>query len=242
MARIMSTRITSHMDITMSEMAKWAAKLAYWFSPSFPVGAFAYSHGLEQAIADGAVRDRESVLAWIDYVVTHGSGWSDAVLFFAAFSAKDGDELHQINELALALCASKERYVETSELGFAFAKALAHSDVSVEGLPVGGAAEEAAIAYPVIAGAAAGLVGAEREAAIHLFMQGFTSNLVAVAQRLVPLGQADAVRVMDALSERLHQIAGRVAAATLDDLGAAGFGADLAAMKHEQLQPRIFRT
>ena len=29
------------------------AKLQIWLSPSFPVGAFAYSHGLEKAVENG---------------------------------------------------------------------------------------------------------------------------------------------------------------------------------------------
>ncbi len=30
-------------------------RLLAWLSPSFPIGAFSYSHGLEAAVADGAV-------------------------------------------------------------------------------------------------------------------------------------------------------------------------------------------
>ncbi|HBR43037.1 MAG TPA: urease accessory protein UreF, partial [Sulfitobacter pontiacus] len=29
--------------------------LAQWLSPSFPIGAFSYSHGLEMAVQDGTI-------------------------------------------------------------------------------------------------------------------------------------------------------------------------------------------
>ena len=36
-------------------------RLLTWLSPSFPVGAYSYSHGLEYAVEAGLVRDRESL-------------------------------------------------------------------------------------------------------------------------------------------------------------------------------------
>ena len=38
--------------------------LTLWLSPAFPVGAFAYSHGLEWAAEAGDVRDEATLVAW----------------------------------------------------------------------------------------------------------------------------------------------------------------------------------
>ena len=65
-----------------------ASRLLLWFSPSFPTGAFGYSHGLEWAVEAGDVTDQESLAEWIAAILEHGGGWSDAVVACppAAFS------------------------------------------------------------------------------------------------------------------------------------------------------------
>ena len=55
--------------------------LLNWMSPTFPIGSFAYSHGLEQAIADGRLKTGEDVQSWIADLLRSGSGWNDAVFF-----------------------------------------------------------------------------------------------------------------------------------------------------------------
>ena len=53
--------------------------LMQWLSPAFPVGSYAYSQGLEQAITDGHVHDAASLTDWITAVLTHGSARIDAI-------------------------------------------------------------------------------------------------------------------------------------------------------------------
>jgi urease accessory protein len=93
--------------------------LLNWMSPAFPTGAFAYSHGLEWAIDAGQVTDAGALKGWISDLVTRGSGWNDAVLFARCFE----DEPAELNVLALALATSKERFLETTQLGRSFGTA-----------------------------------------------------------------------------------------------------------------------
>ena len=97
-------------------------QLLAFMSPAFPIGSFAYSHGLEWAIDNRAVTSTDGVREWIESLLAHGSGWNDAVLFAAAFDANHVAR-QEIDELALALVASRERALETSDLGQSFAKA-----------------------------------------------------------------------------------------------------------------------
>ena len=103
--------------------------LLAFMSPAFPVGSFAYSHGLERAIDDGVVKSADEVRDWIEALLTYGSGWNDAVLFSTAYDASDEVRL-EIDELAMALAASRERALETSDLGQSFAKAVATMSAS----------------------------------------------------------------------------------------------------------------
>jgi len=90
--------------------------LLSWFSPSFPVGSFNFSHGLEAAIEYEFVYDKISLEEWIKHLIINGTGKTDSILLTNAYNGE------AVNELAFALCPSKERWIETSNLGKAFCK------------------------------------------------------------------------------------------------------------------------
>lgn len=204
--------------------------LLNWMSPTFPIGSFAYSHGLEQAIADGRLRDAAAVEAWIADVLRHGGGWNDAVLFARCWDC----DVEELNALALALAGSRERYLETTRLGRAFAIAAAVWTMSDP--------RQAEIAYPVSAGSTCKDSNIPQEQALLAFVQGFCSAWASVAVRLVPLGQTRGLEVLRNLAPVIQSVAHDAAAASLDDIGGCCIAADIAAMQHETLEPRIFRT
>jgi urease accessory protein UreF len=88
-------------------------QLMQWLSPAYPVGSFAYSHGLERAVHDGWVRDGVSLQPWLEDILTDGAGFSDACLLFSAANAPDAQNLRDIDTLAQSLSPSKERLAET---------------------------------------------------------------------------------------------------------------------------------
>lgn len=201
--------------------------LLNWMSPTFPIGSFAYSHGLEQAIADGRINTQTDVEAWIADLLRSGSGWNDALLFAQCWQSNP-------NALALALAGSAERYTETTQLGRNFNIAASvwtrEEQKCVE------------MAYPVAAGLACVRMGLTQDQALAAFLQGFCSALVSVVVRLVPPGQTAGLKVLCNLASLISATAQRATHATLDDLGTNCTAADIAAMNHEALEPRIFRT
>ena len=206
--------------------------LAQWFSPSFPVGGFAYSHGLEWAIECGDVACTDSARAWIETTLRHGAGWNDCILMSAAFHAKDTQELAKIDATCRALAASRERLQESDLQGSAFCTASSQiAPLEITGL-----------SYPVAAGRAAALVGLPLDLTAQLYLQSFLSNLAAVAMRLVPLGQTQGQRAISDLNSCCIKIAQQAISADLRDLSASAFLTDIAAMRHETQYSRIFRT
>lgn len=208
-------------------------RLLTWLSPAFPVGAFGYSHGLETAIRNGEVHDAESLSAWIAALLEYGGAWSDAVLLKAAWTAataEDAAGLDDISELAEALAPSLERRRETLSQGKAFLEA-----VSAWNPP-----PLAEAAYPVALGATAGAAGVPLEPALTAWLHAFASNLVSVAVRAIPLGQSDAVAVVAGLEHAILRTAARAAASSLDDLGTCAIRSDIASMRHETLDGRLF--
>ena len=154
--------------------------LLAFMSPAFPVGGFAYSHGLERAIDDGVVASADEVREWIESLLVHGSGWNDAVLFAQAYDA-DAAARSEIDELVLALAASRERALETSDLGQSFANAVASFSAS-EAMNFK--------TYPVAVAAACQKTCIDKRTGLLGYLQAFSNNLIAVAVRLVPLGRA----------------------------------------------------
>lgn len=217
-------------------------QLFAWLSPAFPVGAFAYSHGLESAVDEGQVQDAASVEAWLGDLLRHGSARQDAVLAAEAWRrapAGDAGALAELNDLALALAPSRERRLETGGTGRAFADAIRASwpEAHCPALPRG---ED--VAYPVAFGAAAGTAGLPLRASLEALALGVVGNLVSAAVRLGPIGQTDGQRVTAALLPEARRLGAFAAASTLDDLGACALRSDVAALRHETLYSRLFRS
>jgi len=214
------------------------ARLMTWLSPAFPVGAFAYSHGLERAIHDGLIRDRASLTDWLETLLDCGSAWNDAVLLGQAWrETAAGASLEAVAELAEAMAGTRERHLETTLQGGAFADAIAawRGEASSE-------SGEGRIAYPVAVGAAASRHGVALEPALTAYLHAFAANLVQACVRLVPLGQRDGVATLAALEPLVLRTARRAAGATLDDLGSCTILADIASMNHEIQYSRVFRS
>ncbi|MGL5363265.1 MAG: urease accessory protein UreF [Bosea sp. (in: a-proteobacteria)] len=218
--------------------------LMIWFSPSFPVGAFAYSHGLEWAQEAGDVTDAASLEAWLVDLVQHGALRNDAILLSATMAALeqgDATRLRDIAELALAMGTSSERRNETLTQGNAFMLA-ASASWACEALDELRRAWPGDLAYPVAVGAAAQGHGVARVDVLPAFCLGFIANLVSAAVRLGIVGQTDGQRVTAALLPEVTKLAAFAATATLDDLGGAAFRSDLAALRHETQYTRLFRS
>jgi urease accessory protein len=205
-------------------------RLLTWLSPGFPTGGYAYSHGLEWAVEAGDVRDVASLVAWCDDLLRHGTGWCDAILLRHAHRAADPAA---VMEVAAASCSCRERRLETIAQGEAFVAACAPW---VQGLP------ERGIAYPVAVGAAASRIGVDEDAAAAAYLHAVAANLVSAAVRLVPLGQMAGLAALSALEPVVLDVAAATRAATLDDIGSSTFRAEIAAMRHETQETRLFRT
>mgnify|MGYP006271541193 CR=1 FL=1 len=214
--------------IPMTETADLLA-LTQWLSPAYPVGAFAWSHGMEAAIAAGDIHDPATLADWLDALLRHGAGWSDAVLLAAAHRGEDAAALAA---LATALAPSRERRLETREQGAAFARTTA----ALEGGPPGPAP------YPVAVGTAARRLSAPTGTVVSLYLHAVASNLVSAAVRFVPLGQTEGQRVLAGLAPLIERLAREAAEAPVDALGGCAFRSDIAAMRHETLTTRIFRS
>jgi len=225
--------------LPLTEAAR-AGVLFAWFSPAFPTGGFAYSQGLETVVAEGRVRGERGLAGWLEDILQHGSGWSDAVLLSLAHRAvttADETALLYTAGLAAALAPSRERLAETLGQGEAFLTAVrtGWSHAVPAALPP-------RAAYPVAAGAASGGIGAPAASALIAYLTGAAANLIAVGVRLGLCGQSGGVRILSSLGPLIADLAPRARDAGEDDLGGCALGCDIAGMRHETLHTRLFLT
>lgn len=217
--------------------------LMVWLSPSFPVGAFAYSHGLEWAFETGDLTDAETLRDWLDALVSHGSLRNDLILFACAHrvSGEGGGGLPEIAELALALANSAERRLETVTQGNAFVAAAraAWPCGAIERLRADWPGD---VAYPVAVAVASAGHGLPLLASLEAYGLAFVANLVSASVRLGIVGQTDGQRITAALVPALHAAAAAAQTATLDDLGSGCLRSDIAALRHETQYSRLFRS
>lgn len=219
-------------------------RLLTWLSPAYPVGAYTYSHGLEMAVEDGAVRDRMTLAAYVGKVLEGGAGRVDGALLATAFRAAEARgeaALDDIADLAAAWRGTAETALETMAQGSAFLKVTnaAWPDARLIAFT---RRHSGNIAHPVAFGAAAAWHGVPLRPALFGFLSAFAANLVSAGVRLVPLGQTDGQIAIASLLPALEAATGAALAADFDTLGTAAPMLDLFSMRHETQYTRLFRS
>jgi urease accessory protein len=219
-------------------------RLMTWLSPSYPVGSFCYSHGLEWLVETGAIADVESLVSWLSDILLLGSGRNDAILLSHAHGAVlhgNAAALWEVADYAGAIAAGAERYRESNAQG----KAFTEITMATWGSPTLAefcASYSRAVPFPVAVGAAAADHHIALEPALHAYVHAFTANLASAAVRLVPLGHTDGQRALMRLEA---SVAGAVTLGATGDLSLisnAAILADMASMQHETQNTRLFRS
>jgi urease accessory protein len=204
--------------------------LVQWLSPAFPVGGFAYSHGMEAAIQAGDLRDAAAVAGWIGDVLAYGSPRGDSILL--AHALRPGADHAALADMARALAPTSERLRETEEMG----AALTRATDALQGTDL------CPLPFPVALGRAAARLALPPALVLAMALQAFAANLVTVAVRFVPLGQTEGQAVLAGLTPHILRIAQEGATAPLDAIASATLRGDIASAHHETLDVRMFRT
>jgi urease accessory protein len=215
-------------------------RLLSWLSPNFPIGAFAYSHGLEYAVESGRVTDKDDLADWIETVLLNGSGRVDGVLFREAYVVTEQEDwraLEDIADLGAAFQPTSEIALEARSQGDAFLTAARNAwpSPALDRLPDGAV-------YPVAVALACAAHGIDLHDGLHGYFHGVAANLVSAGVRLIPLGQTDGQRALAALEPIVAAAGAQAMTLPLDDIGSAAPLLDLQSMHHETQYSRLFRS
>lgn len=218
--------------------------LQTWFSPSFPVGAYTYSHGLENAFEFGLVTDVDQAVAWIGEIVSSGNGFADSVFAVEAHRAvenADKARLREVAEFAAAFTGTKELRLESEAQGLAFIETLQKVEPNA-GLNLLTEIWPGPYVYPVAIGSAAGSLGIDRHALATAYLHAFVSNLTSALVRIVPLGQTDGQRIIAQLGIRVEAAVVNALSTKIEDVATSTLMVDLTSMHHETQYTRLFRS
>ena len=201
--------------------------LQVWFSSSFPIGSYAYSHGLEALIDDKKITNKDNVKEFLDALLFYGTLRNDYIFMKSIYKGEE------INELILASATSKERKIEMIDMGNSFRKIMKDSwELS---LP-----ENTSFIYCL---AKAGLYfDIKFDDLIKFYLQSFISNLINVCVKHIPMSQKDGQSLNVIFINQIQNFLNQSDKLTIKDIGTTFFIGDIYAIKHEDLDSRIYLT
>ena len=220
-------------------------KLQSWLSPTFPNGAYSYSHGLEWAVEAGQVDGRGSLVDWLEADLCYGSGRNEAIFFSEAYRCTvEDDRLAKVAELAATSRGTAEFALESSQQAMACLVTLRRvwPDRLLDWLSDILLGLQMPPAQAVVVGIRAAQEGIPMSLALPTFLHGYFANLVNAGVRLIPLGQTDGQHAIAELESAILLASAKASNATIDDLGSAAIMADFASIAHETQYTRLFRS
>ena len=222
-------------------------RLMAWLSPSFPVGAYAYSHGAEYAVESGQITDRKSAESWVCFILEFGSARVEVDLFVSAYLAAEENDMSKyilVSAQADALKSTAELGLESRTQGQAFVNAVAGAWPDENFAQYISALKEQDVqpSYGTAVAAAAAFAGVGLQAALGTYLHAFGANITSAIVRLVPLGQTDGQKIIAALEPVIERSLVATFERDLDDMGSSAFAVDLMSMKHETQYSRLFRS
>jgi urease accessory protein len=219
------------------------ASLHLWqlISPALPIGAYAYSQGLEYATEAGWINDESSARQWISGVLSNNLSRLDIPVLaklYKAWQRQDQDTIQHWNAFLLAARESAELKSEDAYLGSSLRQLL----IDLE-LP-------AAAQWPTDEASSFGNIFALAAVHWHIplydasmgYLWAWTENQIAAAVKLVPLGQVSGQRILSHALELIPGLVDEGLSLSEEDIGALAPGLAIASALHETQYTRLFRS
>ena len=214
-------------NIKMNNIKDPLQILQIWFSSSFPVGSYAYSHGLEAIIDNKLINNKNDVEEFLNALLFNGTLRNEYIFIKSIYEGKE------INNLILSSASSKERQIEMVDMGNSFRKIMKQSwDFEL--------AENTAFTYCLTK--AAIHFNIKFDYLIKFYLQSFISNLINVCVKHIPISQKDGQKLNVICINKIQDFLQKSEELNLEDIGSTFFIGDLFSIKHENLETRIYLT
>jgi urease accessory protein len=210
-------------------------------SPALPVGGFAYSQGLEQAIEDRWVTDKEQAYAWIRDGLLLNLARQELPWWlhcYEAASQQQWDFLIDGNQQLSAMRETAELRLESVQMGYSMARLFAQWPLAQVLVDLKGVTWS----YPAAYASLAACTGVEKETALTAYLWSWVENQVLAAMKIVPLGQVEGQELLHRLKEDIPAACLVAQSIRITEAGSAAFGLALTSTRHETQYSRLFRS
>jgi urease accessory protein len=210
-------------------------------SPALPVGGFAYSQGLEQAIEDRWVADMDQAYVWIRDGLLLNLARQELPWWlhcYHAASHQQWDALLDGNQQLSAMRETAELRLESLQMGYSMAKLFAQWP-SAQALA---ALKDVTWSYPAAYAALAACTGVEKEMALAAYLWSWVENQVLAAIKTVPLGQIEGQQLLHRLKDDIAAACVVAQSTSTAEAGSAPFGLAMVSARHETQYSRLFRS
>lgn len=253
----METVIAITIHMTNPDPYAWI-RLWQLISPSLPIGAYAYSQGLEAAIEKNWVSNESETQNWIMGILQDSLGMLDApvlIRLYQAWQADDLNSLIQWNQFLLASRESNELYLEDQQMGRALWRLL--NDI----LPVSNAdlnndkqnidiinqykmlvKQIDTPGFAVIFSLATVVWRIPVQDTIRGFLWSWCENQVAAGIKLIPLGQTAGQKILSTLIPTINDAVSKAFELSDDEIGTLAPGFSIVCAQHEVQYSRLFRS
>jgi urease accessory protein len=205
----------------------------------FPVGAFAYSDGLETATSAGHVRDAATLEKWMHHFLKAVFVPCEGLALVKCMRALSGGDVRKVCEIDEELTAIRPAAeVRTASTGIGkrlFSLFAANFDnQSAIALPQGNAAAAYAAVFFYC--------GVEERKAALAYGFNRLTGIVSAALRLISMGQNQGQRLLTKTADLLPEAVERILSNVDEPLRSFSPILDIQQMNHQYLYSRLFRS
>ncbi|SDH22311.1 urease accessory protein [Vibrio xiamenensis] len=209
-------------------------------SPSLPIGAFAYSQGLEGAVELGLVNNEASLIKWLEPILTRAQANLDLPVLARCYRAwqRNDTETTEIAHWQAILLANRETaelVMEEQKLGLTLRRLLKSLDVELSEQTQG-------LSYLPLYAKACVHFRVPLEAAMTGWLWSWLENQVMAACKTVPLGQTSAQTVLLALMPAIEDAIAHGLEVDDDEIGLTLPNFAMVSAWHETQYSRLFRS
>ena len=210
-------------------------------SPALPVGGFAYSQGLEQAVEDRWVTNMEQAYLWIRDVLCLSLARQELPLWLTCHRAClvcDWQTLEAANQSLYALRETAEFRLESIQMGHSMARLFRQWPQGQTLLEL----TQIEWVYPAAHAALSAVSGIEEQMALTAYLWSWVENQAIAAVKIIPLGQIDGQTLLHRLKVDIERAIVFAREISPEDAGSGAIGLAITSARHESQYSRLFRS
>ena len=214
-------------------------RLLQFASPTLPVGAFAYSQGMESAVHHGYIKNAEQTQAWVSGVLSNNIGKLDLPFLkslYEAITANEFATVDQLNQQIISFRETTEIRQESTQMGKALRRLLIDMQLWDEHMPAKEIDWTTAFALMAVSN------NLSVNDCLLAHAWSWCENQVAAAIKLVPLGQTEGQKILYQLSLELVDVVKRALLYEMPKVSSLAFNLSILSSEHETQYSRLFRS